>query len=379
MTIRVALVITGLSTGGAEMMLLKLLERIDRGRFELHVFSLTTLGELGGRIAALGIPVEALGMRPGLPSPRKFWRLVTRLRALRPALVHTWLYHADLLGGLAARCAGIRRVVWGIRNSTLDPVATKWSTRAVVRLCGLLSTWLPAKILSCSVVAVRVHARLGYDASKMSVIPNGFDLSRFRPDADARASVRAELGVGPDTPLVGVVGRFDPQKNHLGFVKAAGLLHQRVPAVHFLLAGARVDTQNEVLVEAVAREGLISSMHLLGLRQDVARLTAALDVLALPSAYGEAFPNVVGEAMACGVPCVVTDIGDSAYIVGDTGAVVPAGDMRGLAEKMATLLAMDARAYAQLSTAAQIRMREHFEIGKVVGQYEEMYDQLARG
>lgn len=378
MTIRVALVITGLSTGGAEMMLLKLLERIDRRRFELHVFSLTTMGELGERIAALGIPVEALGMRPGLPQPWKFWRLVTRLRYLRPDLVHTWMYHADLLGGLAARCMGIRRVVWGIRNSTLDPVATKWSTRAVVRLCGLLSAWVPARILSCSTVAVQVHARLGYDLSKMIVIPNGFDLSSFRPDADARASVRAELGVGPDTPLVGVVGRFDPQKNHLGFVRAASLLRQRVPMVHFVLAGARIDTQNEVLGRAVAGADLTDSMHLLGLRQDVARLMAALDVLALPSSYGEAFPNVVGEAMACGVPCVVTDVGDSAYIVGDAGAVVPAGDMSALAEKMAALLTIGAQAYAKLSTAAQIRMREHFEIGKVVGQYEQVYEQLAR-
>lgn len=379
MTIRVAFVITGLSTGGAETMLFKLLERIDRSRIEPHVFSLTTMGEIGGRIAALGIPVEALGMRAGLPSPWKFWRLVARLRQLRPDLVHTWMYHADLLGGLAARCAGIRLVVWGIRNSNLDPVSTKWSTRVVMRLCGWLSAWVPTRILSCSEVAARLHAHLGYDATRMSVIPNGFDVARFRPDADARLAIRTELGVGPDTPLVGVVGRFDPQKNHLGFVQAAGLLHRQLPSVHFVLAGARVDTQNDALVAALNAQGLTASMHLLGLRQDVARLMAALDVLALPSAYGEAFPNVVGEAMACGVPCVVTDVGDSAYIVGDAGAAVAVGDMHGLAEKMAALLGMDAQAYARLSIAARIRIREHFEIGKVVGQYEEMYERLVRG
>ena len=213
----------------------------------------------------------------------------------------------------------------------------------------------------------------------MSVIPNGFDLSRFKPDVEARASVRGELGVGPTTPLVGMVGRFDPQKNHLGFVKAAGFLRQWLPAVHFVLAGVRVDARNEALVGAVVREGLTRSMHLLGLRQDVARLTAALDVLVLPSTYGEAFPNVVGEAMACGVPCIVTDVGDSAYIVGDTGAVVSVGDMRGLAEKMAALLTLEAQAYKQLSSAARSRMCEHFEIGKVVKQYEGVYEQLARG
>ena len=379
MTIRIAFVITGLSTGGAEAMLLKLLERIDRSRFEPHVFSLTTMGEIGGRVAALGIPVEALGMRPAFPSPWKFWRLVTHLRALRPRLVHTWLYHADLLGGLAARCAGIRLVVWGLRNSTLDAASTKWSTRAVMRLCARLSAWLPTRILSCSEVAVQVHAHLGYDIAKMSVIPNGFDLSNFRPDAQARMSVRAELGLDAQTPVVGMVGRFDPQKNHLGFIKAAGWLHRQLPSVHFVLAGARVDAENDALMTAVAAEKLTGSTHLLGLRQDVARLMSALDVLALPSDYGEAFPNVVGEAMACGVPCVVTDIGDSAYIVGDAGAVVAAGDMPRLAEKMMALLGMDARAYAQLSTAARTRICERFEIGKVVRQYEDVYEELARG
>jgi glycosyltransferase involved in cell wall biosynthesis len=360
-------------------MLLKLLERIDRRRFEPHVFSLTTTGELGARIAELGIPVEALGMRPGVPSPGRFFRLAARLRRLRPDLVHTWMYHADLLGGLAARCAGVRSIVWGIRNSTLDPVSTKWSTRAVVRLCGWLSPWLPTRILSCSEVAVGVHARLGYHSRKMSVIPNGFDLARFRPDFAARASVRADLGVGTDDPLIGVMGRFDPQKNHLGFVKAAALLRKSVPRVQFVLAGARVDPQNTALMDAVAAEGLGDVMHLLGLRQDMARLMAALDVLVLPSVYGEAFPNVVGEAMACGVPCVVTDVGDAGYIVGDTGAVVAPGDVQALVENIAALLSKDRRAYEQLSLAARNRVLTHFEIGRVVGRYEELYEQLVQG
>lgn len=378
MTMRVAFIITGLGTGGAETMLLRLLERLDRGRFEPHVYSLTTRGDIGQRIAAMGIPVQALGMSAGLPSPWKFRRLVALLRALRPTLVHTWLYHADLLGGLAARWAGSAPVVWGLHNTNLDPQTTKWRTRAVVWLCARLSRRVPVRILSCSEVAAQVHVRRGYDAARMCVIPNGFDVTRFRPDADARIAVRAELGLTPDALLVGVIGRFDPQKNHLGFVQAASLLQCQLPQVHFLLAGAQVDAGNDVLVAAIAAQGLGDVMHLLGLRQDVARLMAALDVLALPS-RGEAFPMVVGEAMACGVPCVVTDVGDAALIVGDTGVVVAAGDMQGLAQKTAALLGLDAQAYAQRSVAARARICERFEIGKIVAQYEELYEQLARG
>ncbi len=299
------------------MMLLRMLERLG-SRFSPHVISLTTPGEIGPRIQALGISVESLDMRPGLPSPFVFFRLVRRLNVLKPDVVHTWMYHADLLGGLAARLAGLGAIGWCIRNSNLDRDKTKFSTRVVVGACARVTRWVPDRILSCSEVARQVHVDFGYAANKMVVVPNGFDLARFQPDLLARAEVRCELGVGADTPLVGMIGRFDAQKNHAGFFDAAGLLHCRLPRVHFVLAGKGVDESNGNLLQAVKATGVRNVTHLLGLRSDIPRLMAALDLL-VSSSYGEAFPNVLGEAMACGVPCVVTDVGDSAYIVGDTG------------------------------------------------------------
>jgi glycosyltransferase involved in cell wall biosynthesis len=373
---RVLFIITGLSTGGAETMLLKLLERLDRKRFSPHVISLTTLGEIGPRIAALGIPVEAMGMKPGLPSPMGFLRLMRMIRRVKPDVVHTWLYHADLLGGLAARLAGISAIGWCIRNSNLDKDKTKFSTRAVVGLCARLSTWIPSKILSCSEEARRVHVALGYAAEKMRVVPNGFDLARFKPDGDARSAVRADLGIADSTPLVGLISRFDPQKNHAGFFEAAGRLYRRMPHVHFVLAGQGIDRNNAALMQAINKAGVLANTHLLGLRSDVPRLMAALDVLASSSSYGEAFPNVLGEAMACGVPCVVTDVGDSAYIVGDTGRVVASGDMRGLAAALEDLLALPPAVKAALGERARARVAAHFEIGRVVQQYENFYESL---
>jgi glycosyltransferase involved in cell wall biosynthesis len=373
---RIVFIITGLSTGGAEMMLLKVLARLDRQRFAPHVISLTTLGELAPRIAALGIPVGAVGMKAGLPSPSGFFRLVRLLKRLNPDVVHTWMYHADLLGGLAARLAGASSIAWCIRNSNLDKDKTKFSTRAVVGLCASISKWVPSRILSCSEKARQVHVGCGYAAEKMVVVPNGFELSQFKPDLDARFRVRAELGITDQTPLVGVIGRFDPQKNHAGFFEAAGVLHRHMPKVHFVLAGQGIDVSNAALMQTITQEGVAANTHLLGLRNDMPALMAALDVLASSSSYGEAFPNVLGEAMACGVPCAVTDVGDSAYIVGDTGRVVASGDMRGLAAALEELLTLQAPEKTALSERARARVAEHFEIGAIVRRYEDFYESL---
>lgn len=373
--IRIVFIISGLATGGAEMMLLKVLERLDRSRFIPHVISLATPGELAPRIAALGIPVESVDMKAGRLNLSGFFRLVRLVKRLHPDVVHTWMYHADLLGGLAARLAGVSALGWGIRNSNLDRDKTKFSTRAVVALCALISKWVPLRILSCSEQARQVHVGYGYAAEKMVVIPNGFDLSRFKPDPGARRKVRAELGITEQTPLVGLIGRYDPQKNHAGFFQAAGILHRRMPDVHFVLAGRGVDTKNPALMQSIVREGVLANTHLLGLRDDIPALMAALDVLA-SSSYGEAFPNVLGEAMACGVPCAVTDVGDSAYIVGDTGRVVAPGDMAGLAAALEALLSLPAHEKAILGERARARVAEQFEIGQVVKRYEDFYESL---
>lgn len=375
--IKIVFVITGLSTGGAEAMLLKLLQNLDRSRFTPMVVSLTDEGQIGPRIRSLAVPVQALGMRQGRAGPLSLLRLARLLRRYRPDLVHTWMYHADLLGGLAARMAGCRKILWCIRNSDLSVERTGRSTRAVVKLCAWLSSRVPDAILSCSHRAVEIHVAAGYRKDKFHVIPNGFDLARFRPDSCARESMRAEIGLPLDTPLAGMIGRFDPQKNHKGFVLAAAAMAVRHPRVHFVLAGAGVTAENAELRSAIsAHPGLMKRMHLLGLREDLPRLMSALDVLASSSSYGEAFPNVLGEAMACGVPCVVTDVGDSAAIVDETGRAVPVGDMEALAQKVVELLELSAGDRQGLGDNARARVQQCYEIGHVVRLYEELYEMI---
>ena len=375
--INLAFIITGLGTGGAEVMLHKLIKNVDRSRFNLTVISLTTLDAIGERIGDLGVHVVALGMHAGLPNPVKLFHLFNILRQLKPDVVHTWMYHADLTGGLIARLVGCRRVIWGIRHSDLSIAHNKLSTLVVVRVCALLSGWLPTRILSCSQQAKAVHAKVGYPIAKIHVIPNGFDLSSFAPSAMARITLRNELGLAPETLLVGVVGRYNSQKNHLGFVHAASLVLAQLPNVHFILAGAGLDIENTELCTAIAaHSNLQAHIHLLGSRDDVPRLMAALDVLALPS-HGEAFPNVLGEAMACGVPCAVTNVGDAAEIVGTSGRVVAIGDMDGLALQLLDFLCMSADARTALGQQARTRVQTEYEISHVARLYQAFYERVA--
>lgn len=374
-TIKIVFVITGTAIGGAQSMLLKVIERLPDD-FSSHVFSLTPILEVGESIRSMGVPVESFDMVPGRINLVAFWRMKQRLREIAPDVVHTWMYHADLLGGLAARLAGVPAIAWCIRHGDPRQGIGNQITLGVVRTCALFSSCVPDKILCCSNMARQVHVETGYDANKFLVIPNGFDIARFKPDESARSSVREELGLAPETQLVGLLGRFHLQKNYTGFIEAAARLHNQRPAVHFVLAGSGIEESNRALIEPIVASGLSQVMHLLGPRHDVPRLMAALDVMA-SSSIDEAFPNVLGEAMACGVPCAVTDVGDSASIVGDTGRVVASGDMSGLARSMEALLALPIEERKTLGERARARVVEQFEIGAVVKRYEEFYRELA--
>jgi glycosyltransferase involved in cell wall biosynthesis len=370
-------IIVDLDPGGAEVMLQRLLTRTDRARFDSRVLSLTTAGVVAERIRALGVAVESLGMRRGSANPLGLWRLIRFLRKERPHLIQTWMYHADLLGGLAARLAGNIPVVWGIHHTNLDPGQNKPGTLRIARFNAFLSKYLPRRIVCCSHSTREVHARAGYADDKMVVIPNGFDLSELRPDLAARQDVRRELEVGERAPLVGMVARFHPQKDHANFLEAAKILHGRLPDVRFLLCGDGVTCENRALSDPIRQAGLADHAHLLGVREDVPRLLAALDVAVL-SSVGEAFPLVLGEAMACGVPCVSTDVGDAARIIGETGEVVPPRDPAALAAALERVLNLEAGQRRELGMAARRRIEENYSIENTAGEYEEIYREILK-
>jgi glycosyltransferase involved in cell wall biosynthesis len=368
--LKVVHLITGLRVGGAEMMLYKLLSATDPARFRSVVVSLTDGGPVAERIAGLGVPVHSLGMPPGAPTLAGARALLRLLARERPHVLQTWMYHADLLGLLAGRALGVPRIAWNLRCSNLGERSrlTRWTIRA--------GAWLsrgPNVVVVNSEAGRAFHASLGYRPRRWAVIPNGFDLERFAPNPGARASVRAELGVGPDTPLLGLVCRHDPMKGHDTFLRAAAALAATGPEVHFVLAGRDVTPANPVLATLLAGHPAGSTLHLLGERADVPRLLAALDVATSSSSYGEGFSNVIGEAMACAVPCAVTDVGDAASVVGDTGMVVPPRDPAALAEAWRRLLCLGPDGRRRLGEAARQRVGHCYSLAAVVCQYEELY------
>ncbi len=374
--IKVTHIITDLSPGGAETMLYRVLSRMDTARFENEVISLTSLGNIAQKIRAIGVPVRALGMKSGIPNPFSVVRLAQWLRRSKPQIVQTWMYHADLIGGLAARLAGEGRVVWNIRQANLDPKWNKPLTIWTAKVCARMSRWLPGCVVSCSQAAIQLHTKLGYAACNMAVIANGFDLEEFRPDAAARICLRKELELPEDTLVIGMAARFHPVKDHNNFIQAAARLHAKIPEVHFVLCGQGVDCENPELFKWVAAAGLNAHCHLLGPRQDVPCLFAAMDIFTSPS-LSEAFPSVVGEAMACGTPCVVTNVGDSALIVGESGRIVAPGNPDALAEAWLELIEAGPDVRRHLGMAARLRIKKHFSLLTAVERYQATYARLA--
>ncbi|MFE1746599.1 glycosyltransferase family 4 protein [Coleofasciculus sp. H7-2] len=368
-------IITGLSTGGAEMMLYNLLSHINRDQFEPVVISLMKRGTLNACIESLGIPVYTINMKPGIPTLASIWRLVSIVRELNPDLIQGWMYH----GNLAAQLAGTVApqpvpVIWNIRHSLHSLDSEKAGTAAIIKLLAKLSSY-PAQILYNSKTSTIHHEELGYKADKTKIIPNGFDPDLFTPSTEARNSLRTELGIAENIFLIGLMGRYHAVKDHATFLKAAATLLETYSDIHFVLAGREISRDNIALQDFIETWGLTERIHLLGERPDMPQITAALDI-ASSSSYSEAFPNVIGEAMSCGVPCVVTDVGDSAWIVGDTGRVIPPRDPQALANAWKELIDLGSMGRERLGHLARTRIIEHFSLDSVVAQYEALYESL---
>lgn len=370
---RMVHVITGLGACGAETVMYRLLSRHDRRRFRPTVISLMPCAglPLEQKIAALGVEVHSLGVRPGRPTPAALLRLLRKLRALQPDLVCGWEVH----GNVAVACASYFHpgtpTVWNICNSLGDLSTEKPVTRALIRGLARVSH-RPRRIIYNSLVSARQHEAIGYRASRTVYIPNGFDGDVFRPDPAARTDVRRELALDPDTPLVGLIARCHPVKDHPTFLRAVRRVAELHPQAHFLLAGGGVVRSNPALLSLVRDLGLENRVSLLGERQDIPRLLAALDVACL-SSLAESSPVVIGEALACGVPCVVTDVGDLAAVVGEFGRLVPRRNPEAFAAAVDELLRMPAAGRQDLGARARRQVRECHDLDRIAAAFDDVH------
>ena len=367
-------ILTSLDVGGAELMLLNLLRNLDTTRFDNHVISLVSPGRIAKKIKELGIQVDTLGLTSGVLSIPSIMRLNEVIRRVNPAVIHSWLYHADFLGGVTG--ALLRKpVIWAVHNTSLDPKYVKRSTILIAKINALLSKYIPRKIVFVSETSYRIHAQFGFNRDKSVVIPNGFDTSVFFPDQPSGIKIREEFEIESDAFLIGLIARFDPLKDHHSFIKAADILLKQYPNVHFLLCGRDITYDNTELNSWISEIKLKSNIHLLGDRNDIPSIMNALDIHTL-SSIGEAFPIVIGEAMACGVPNVATDVGDIAYLVGETGVIVPPKDPLALAKGWMKMINLEAKERQKMGDRAYKRIEDQFNIVNITGQYEILYQSI---
>ncbi|MCT7961878.1 glycosyltransferase [Laspinema sp. D1] len=373
---KIVYIITGLSTHGGEMMLYKLLSHLNREQFEAVVISLQDRGTLGDRIAAVDIPLYTINLKRGKPTPRGIYRLICTVKQIKPDIIQGWMYHGNLAAQLASFFLPHKTpVVLNIQNSLYSLADEKRMTGAVIKISAHVSPQTAAAVF-VSRVSQSQHEALGYASPLHCVIPNGIDIWSFKPDTEARSSVRSELGLSDNTLLIGMMARFHPQKDHTNFLQAAALLANERKNIHFLLAGKGVELKNPDLAKMVQVLGLEDKISLLGERGDMTRLNAALDIASLSSSYGEAFPLAVGEAMACAVPCAVTDVGDSGWMVGETGRVVEPHNPQALANAWNSLLNLTIQERKFLGQAARERVEKLFSLDSVVNQYQSLYQSL---
>ncbi|QYK50467.1 MAG: glycosyltransferase [Anaerolineales bacterium] len=362
-------IIPSLQVGGAETMLQRLVTFPDSLQYHHRVLCLGSPTSLGASLSEAGIEVDYLNVHAH--NPLSLFRLLLlggRVNRFGPDVIHTWMYHANAIVALCVRARV--PVVWAIRHDLTDTHAIKRLTKWVISVGAWLSKKFPARIVSVSNVGVESHVAIGYEASKFIVIPNGFAIPELGSE---RTSVTEELGLVPTTKLIGLFARYHPIKDHYNFIEAAAILAKKLPDVHFLLAGKGIDWTNPELNSLIRSRELINQIHLLGERSDINELLSSLTVCTL-SSRSEAFPLTIGEAMAMAVPCVATNVGDTAYLIGDTGLLVPPGNPQALAEAWAELLALPPRRREAMGQAARKRIRQHFSLEAMVARYNSLYE-----
>ena len=360
-------IITDLDTGGAEIMLHKLLSSLHDEALNSSVVSLMGRGKITGRIEALGIKVETLEMEKGaLPSWQTINRLKQFIRDFNPDIIQGWMYHGNIAATMAVFLLDPMhrkvKLFWNVRQTLYDVHNEKTQTRWLINLGRWLS-YLPYSIIYNSNLSAEQHCNAGYSSKKTEIIPNGFDLQQFRPDQNRRQQLRKELGFSNKALLIGHISRLHPMKDHATFLRAIDRVTEYISIcsdkeVLFLLVGHGVTSDFSKN----------PAIHFLGERSDIPRIMSTLDVVVSSSAWGEGFPNVIGEAMASGVPCVVTDVGDSAHIVGKYGLVCSVGDDQCMAESIMQLVE-NLEGRKAMGKQARQRIKDNYSMDKIKNQY----------
>jgi len=361
-------IITDLNIGGAEMMLYKLLTSLRDDALDSSVILLMGQGKITNQVERLGVKVETLNLGQGeFPSWQTIKNLKQFIQAFNPDIVQGWMYHGNIAATVAVFLLDpMRRKVklfWNVRQTLYDINSEKIQTRWLIMLGRWLS-FFPYSIIYNSNLSAEQHCNVGYLSKKTKIIPNGFDLQKFKPDQQHRQQLREELKINDNVLLIGHISRLHPMKDHVTLLRAIDRVVGSLSStgskqeVLFLLIGHGV----------TSKLSKNPAIRFLGERTDIPRIMSALDIVVSSSAWGEGFPNVIGEAMASEVPCVVTDVGDSAYIVGKYGRVCSVGDDQCIANSLLQLI--DNKEERKIAgRQARKRINENYSMDKIKKEY----------
>jgi glycosyltransferase involved in cell wall biosynthesis len=375
--IKILHIISNLMSGGAETMLSKVARKSGPLGVDHVVISMIAGGSVAEVLKSAGIPVHFLSAQRNFGAMTHLATVRRMVRALEPNLIQGWMYHGNIAATAAEKFNGNRRipVIWNIRQS-VQSLRKETLLTGLAILAGAPLSGTPRAIIYNSLRAAQDHERLFYARRRRVIIPNGFDTDVFRPNSDCRDRLCKQLALPNDAAIVGRVANFHSHKDFPTLIAAFAAISQGNPRAHLVLVGRGLDSTNEGLTKSIASLPCVDKVHIMGERSDVANIMPGFDVL-LSSSSAEAFPNVIGEAMACGVPTVTTDVGDCAVIIGDQNRVVPPSNPRILAEKALQVLALDPAERANMGRLDRARVIALYSIDAVASTYVTLWRQIA--
>jgi glycosyltransferase involved in cell wall biosynthesis len=364
-------IITSLGDGGAEHTLYKICKYDNTNKH--IVISLKSSGKYFSLLQKIGIKVYCLDI--GFFSIHKFFSLIKLIYYLKPDIVQTWLVHADFIGGIAARLAGIKKIIWNVRYSNFELGKTKINTILIVKILVKLSFIIPKFIVIVSKKAKKFYEIEGYDKNKLIFIPNGYDLSILKINKTQKIDFKKKIKIKKFLPLIGNVARYNPKKDHLNLIRALSIIKERNINFFCVLVGSNINENNTILISEIRRLKLSANIKLLDQTDDILKVMNGLDIYIQSSSYGEGFPNVVAEAMSCGTPCIVTDVGDASYILGKTGWVVPPKNPKRLADAIKKALdEVGSKSWKIRCNKARLRIKTNFDIKLMLKSYNKLWN-----
>ena len=370
---RVLHIITGLDDGGAEAVLFRMC-KLDK-KYQHIVISLQAKQKYESLLQKFNVSVHTLNFSNSSINFFGLFKLFKLIRQIKPDVVQTWMPHADLIGGVIARIAGVKKIFWGVHHANLIKGKINRLVIMIVRFNALLSNIVPTKIIYCAEKSREVQESIGFKKSKGVVVHNGYDTNSFFQDSSLDHVIRNELGISHESFLIGHVGNYHPLKDQETLIKSLRYLDEKNINFNAILVGNKLEPSNKNLVTLINDNGLTERIHLLGIRNDITAIMNGIDIFML-SSISEAFPNVLNEAMACETPCIATDVGDASLIIGDTGWIVNPQDSKALAK--ASIKALEEKklryeSWEQRKKACRKRILENYSLEKMINKYKDVW------